>query len=247
MNNGWPSIGSSCTLFLALLACSLAQAADLSGIPRIVDGDTLAIGSTKVRLEGIDAPETDQICLNASGVLWACGIDARDQLAAHIAGREIACTSNGTDAYQRTLAICTLAGEDLNAWMVQQGWALAYVQYSSAYRQVEEDARVNQRGLWQGAFIAPWDWRHRNNKTVILGALSVPIDAQAMLLGRSATEGAPSPECTIKGNISRNGERIYHVQGQRFYARIRMDMGGDRRWFCTPGEAEAAGWRRAAR
>ena len=67
--------------------------------------------------------------------------------------------------------------------MVQQGWALAYVKYSSAYRQVEEDARANQRGLWQGAFIAPWDWRHRNNKTVILGAFSVPIDAQAMLLG----------------------------------------------------------------
>lgn len=72
--------------FAACLACSLAQAADLSGMPRIVDGDTLAIGATKVRLEGIDAPETDQVCLNASGVHWACGIDARDQLAAHIAG-----------------------------------------------------------------------------------------------------------------------------------------------------------------
>jgi hypothetical protein len=82
----------------------------------------------------------------------------------------------------------------LNGWLVQQGWALAYVKYSSAYRQVEEDARANQRGLWQGAFIAPWDWRHRNNKTVILGAFSVSIDAQAMLLGPSATEGAPSPE-----------------------------------------------------
>ena len=50
----------------------------------------------------------------------------------------------------------------------------------------EEDARVNQRGLWQGAFIAPWDWRHRNNKTLILGAFSVPIDAQTILLGPSA-------------------------------------------------------------
>ena len=98
----------------ACLACSLAQAADLSGVPRIVDGDTLAIGSTKVRLEGIDAPETDQVCLNGSGVHWTCGIDARDQLAAHIEGREISCKSNGIDAYRRTLAICYLAGEDLN-------------------------------------------------------------------------------------------------------------------------------------
>jgi endonuclease YncB( thermonuclease family) len=233
--------------FAACLACSLAQASDLSGVPRIVDGDTLAIGSTKVRLEGIDAPETDQVCLNANGIRWACGIDARDQLTSHIAGRIISCSSNGTDVYKRTLAICSLAGEDLNGWMVQQGWALAYVQYSTAYRQVEEDARANQRGLWQGAFIAPWDWRHRNNKTVILGAFSVPIDAQAMLLGPSATEGAPSPECTIKGNVNRNGERIYHTEHQSFYAKIRMDKGGGRRWFCTPEEAEAAGWRRAVR
>jgi hypothetical protein len=156
-------------------------------------------------------------------------------------------TSHGTDVYRRTLATCYLAGKDLNGWLVQQGWALAYVKYSSAYRQVEEDARVNQRGIWQGAFIAPWDWRHRNDKTVILGALSVPIDAQKVLLAPSATEGAPSPECTIKGVISRNGERIYHTEHQNSYARIRMDKGGGRRWFCTPEEAEAAGWRRALR
>lgn len=221
--------------------------ADLSGVPRIVDGDTLAIASTKVRLEGIDAPETDQVCLNANGAHWACGIDARDKLAAHIAGKKITCSSHGIDAYRRTLATCYLASEDLNGWMVQQGWALAYVQYSSAYRQVEEDARANQRGLWQGAFIAPWDWRHRNNKTVILGARRVPIDAQKILLGPPATEGAPSPECTIKGNINRNGERIYHMENQQFYARINMDKGSGKRWFCTPEEAEAAGWRRALR
>jgi endonuclease YncB( thermonuclease family) len=233
--------------FFAWIICSLAQAADLSGVPRVVDGDTLAIGATKVRLEGIDAPETDQVCLNAKGIRWTCGIDARDQLAAHIGGREIRCSSSGIDAYRRTLATCYFGDEDLNGWLVQQGWALAYVQYSSTYRQVEEDARTNQRGLWQGAFIAPWDWRHRNNKTVILGAFSVPIDAQAMLLGPSATEGAPSPDCTIKGNVSRNGERIYHVQGQRFYPKIKMDKGGGRRWFCAPEEAKAAGWRRAFR
>ena len=160
---------------------------------------------------------------------------------------EITCTSSGIDAYKRTLGACRLNGEDLNRWMVQEGWALAYVKYSSVYIGAEEDARTHQRGLWQGAFIAPWDWRHRNNKTVILGAYSVPINAQSMLLPRSATEGAPSPDCIIKGNISRNGERIYHMPSQRFYARIRMDVGGGRRWFCTPEEAEAAGWRKSLR
>jgi len=119
--------------------------------------------------------------------------------------------------------------------------------HAQTYVQAEADARTHQRGLWQGAFIAPWDWRHRNNKTVILGAFSVPINAQSLLLPRSASEGAPSPDCVIKGNISRSGERIYHMPNQRFYARIRMDKGGGRRWFCTPEEAEAAGWRRALR
>ena len=233
--------------FLVWIICSLAQAADLSGVARVVDGDTLAIGSTKVRLEGIDAPETDQACLNVNGDRWSCGIDARDHLAVHIGGREIRCSPNGTDAYQRTLATCYFGDENLNAWMVQQGWALAYVQYSKAYVRAEEDARAKQLGLWRGAFIAPWDWRHKNNKTIILGAISVPINAQKMLLGPSATDGAPSPECRIKGDISSNGERIYHTEKQRFYARIKMDKRDGRRWFCTPEEAEAAGWRRAVR
>jgi endonuclease YncB( thermonuclease family) len=236
------------SFILAVLAsCAIAQAAEISGVPRVVDGDTLAIGAMKVRLEGIDAPETDQICLAATGVHWTCGIEARDRLKAHIEDQAVVCLSNSTDVYQRSLATCSLKGDNLNAWMVQEGWALAYLKYSSVYQQVEEDARVHQRGLWQGAFIAPWDWRHKNNKTIILGALQVPINAQALLLGPSATEGAPSPDCTIKGNINRNGERIYHLQNQQFYARIKMDKGDGRRWFCTPQEAEAAGWRRALR
>ena len=233
-------------LMAILLMGGVAQAAEFVGIPRVVDGDTLEIGAVKVRLQGIDAPETDQICLNASGGHWTCGIDARDRLAAHIAGHEIKCVSNGTDVYKRELGLCSLAGEDLNGWMVREGWALAYVKYSSAYTHAEDDARARQRGLWQGAFIAPWDWRHRNNKTVILGALSVPINAQSMLLPVPSTEGAPSPDCVIKGNINRNGERIYHMPKQQFYAKVKMD-GAGKRWFCTPEEAEAAGWRRALR
>jgi endonuclease YncB( thermonuclease family) len=233
--------------FLALLAWWPIQAAELSGVPKVVDGDTLAIGAVKVRLEGIDAPETDQVCLNASSARWTCGIDARDQLASHIAGRVISCKSSGHDRYGRTLGTCSVRDEDLNEWMVQQGWALAYVEYSSAYVSAEQLARVQQRGLWQGAFIAPWDWRHRNNQTVILGALNVPFNAQKLLLAPSGTDGAPSPECLIKGNVSQNGERIYHMPDQKFYAKIDMNKNGDRRWFCSRDEAEAAGWRPSLR
>ena len=155
------------TVTAAILVTAAGHAADLFGVPRVVDGDTLVIGSTHVRLEGIHSPETDQFCLNANSVRWTCGIEARNQLAAHIAGREISCTSNGIDAYKRMLGRCRLADEDLNGWMVQAGWALAYIRYSSTYRHAEEDARTHQRGLWQGAFIAPWDWRHRNSETQI--------------------------------------------------------------------------------
>lgn len=233
--------------FVTLLASSAAHGYDLVGVPRIVDGDTLAIGSMRVRLEGIDAPETDQICLSGTGARSTCGIEARDQLTSHVAGREISCSASGVDVYKRILGKCRLGNEDLNGWMVQAGWAIAYVKYSSAYRAEEDDARTHQRGLWQGAFIAPWDWRHRNEKTEILGAYKIPLNAQSLLIPRSAVADAPSAECTIKGNISRNGERIYHLPGQHSYDRIRMDLSGGRRWFCTPQEAEAAGWRKALR
>ena len=134
--------------FVALTAMVLiansANAVEFVGMPRVVDGDTLTIGAAKIRLQGIDAPETDQVCLNASGQQWTCGLEARDRLAAHIAGREIRCVSTDIDVYGRELALCSVAGEDLNGWMVREGWALAYVKYSSAYVSVEEQARTRQ-------------------------------------------------------------------------------------------------------
>ena len=228
-----------------MLVGAAAQAADFTGVARVIDGNTLVIDATKIRLERIDAPETDQVCLNAKAIRWNCGIEARDQLAAHVAAREIKCTSNGIDAYRRTLATCYLAGEDLNGWMVQQGWALPYFRQSFVYVDAQNEARTQQRGLWQGAFIAPSDWRHRNKTTTIMGTLKA-ANAQAILLGPTATANAPSPECTIKGDITRARRRIYHMQNQKSYARIKMDKGG-KRWFCTTEEAEAAGWRRALR
>jgi hypothetical protein len=67
------------------------------------------------------------------------------------------------------------------------------------------------------------------------------LNAQTILLHRSATEGAPSPDCIIKGNVNRNGERIYHLPGQEYYDKVQMDPGKGKRWLCTPEEAEAAG------
>jgi len=126
------------------------------------------------------------------------------------------------------------------------GFALAYVQYSREYVSDEAVAREQRKGMWAGAFIAPWDWRHRNKQTVILGALSVPIAAQSKLLAPASSAAAPSPECIIKGNVNRHGERIYHMPGQGAYAKINMED-PRKRWFCSEDDARSAGWRPAKR
>jgi endonuclease YncB( thermonuclease family) len=234
----------ACFVFLIPPA---ANAREISGAVRVVDGDTLLIGETRIRLEGIDAPETDQVCLDASGQRWTCGILARDRLSQHINSRQVTCTDNGHDRYGRVLGVCKTEGEDLNAWMVREGLALAYVKYSNAYIPEESAARVAQRGMWSGSFVAPWDYRHRNKATVILGAVAVPVVAQAKLLAPASSIGAPSNECVIKGNVNRKHELIYHLPGQLNYAQTRMDKGFGERWFCTEAEAQAAGWRKAGR
>jgi hypothetical protein len=157
------------------------------------------------------------------------------------------CETTGTDRYGRSLGNCFIEGEDVSAWMVRSGWALSFVRYSHAYDADEVAARDAHAGLWSGAFIAPWDWRHRNKETVILGAAAVPINAQALLLGAVSASEAPSPDCVIKGNVNRNGERIYHLPGQLNYAHLNMEKGLGERWFCTEAEAEAAGSRKASR
>jgi endonuclease YncB( thermonuclease family) len=233
----------SVALAALVLAATPALALDITGIPRIVDGDTVEIDGTKIRLEGIDAPETDQLCLDAKGGRSACGVAAREALRSHTNSKPWTCRVSGQDKYGRSLATCSVAGEDVDRWMVRSGWALAFDRYSHVYDADQAAAQAAKAGIWAGAFIAPWDWRARNKQTVILGAASVPANAQAILLGSASAGGAPDPSCTIKGDITRTGECIYHVEGGRFYAKIKMDPSKGRRWFCSAHEAEAAGCR----
>jgi Staphylococcal nuclease homologue len=154
-------------------------------------------------------------------------------------GREWECDLTGSDRYGRALGKCFVEGEDISSWMVRSGWALSFVRYSHDYDHEEAAARDAKAGLWAGAFIAPWDWRHRNSSTVVLGALSVPVDAQKTLLGAVSEAEAPDPRCTIRASIGR--ECIYHLPGDRWYAKMKIDSG--KRWFCSVAEAEAAGCR----
>lgn len=144
---------------VAGVVASPAIAEDLRGVPIIIDGDTLDIDGTRVRLAGIDAPESKQQC-EVSGAAWACGADAKLMLVNATQGREIECRGAKRDRYGRLIGVCYVGETDLNALMVRGGWALAYRQYAMDYVGDETDARANGRGIWRSQFVEPWEWRH---------------------------------------------------------------------------------------
>ena len=152
-----------------------------------------------------------------------------------------------TDHHGLSVAHCEVNGEDIQKWLVRSGWALAYVKFSRDYVADEKAAREAKAGMWQGAFIAPWDWRVRNKKTAILGATKPPPNARAVLMASASGPVAPSPDCTIKGNVNSAGECIYHTKKSRWYAQIKMKISKGTRWFCSVEEAEAAGCRETRR
>jgi endonuclease YncB( thermonuclease family) len=230
-----------------LLLPAAAGAADITGIPKIREGDQIQIGSSRIRLGGIDAPSVDQLCLNTKGERWTCGVAARDELIKHVDNKTWVCHVGRPDRRGRLIARCDVDGEDIQKWMVSSGWAMSYVRVSHDYDADEKVAREAKAGMWQGAFIAPWDWRVRNKKTAILGAAKPPDNANAILLASASGSVAPSPECTIKGNVNRAGECIYHTPASRWYAKITMQIAKGTRWFCSVEEAEAAGCRATRR
>ncbi len=146
------------TLTIALFLLATPALADVAGTASVIDGDTLEIHGQRIRLHGIDAPESRQLC-RLDGKPWQCGKDAANALAEKIARRPVTCEDLGRDRYKRIIARCTVDGEDLEKWMVSQGWALAYRRYSLDYVDQEAEAQAARRGIWAGEFVKPWKWR----------------------------------------------------------------------------------------
>ena len=197
--------------------------ATITGPVRVVDGDTIVVGGVRIRLEGIDAPETSQMCTTHAGHVWPCGRKATSELVRMIGDSAVSCRDRGFDKYRRVLAVCFIGELDMNAEMVRRGYAWAFVRYSRAYVSVEAEARAAKSGIWSGEAQPAWDYR----------------------AGRwQAAEPAAPAGCAIKGNVTAHG-RIYHLPWSPWYDKVKMDGDRGKRWFCSEAEALAAGWRPA--
>ncbi len=204
------------------------KTAAITGVLRVIDGDSIVLDDVRIRLEGIDAPETTQACgLRTSGQ-WRCGEGATQQLIKLINKRPVVCENMGLDKYRRTLGRCLAGNTNLNAEMVRTGYAWAFVRYSKAYVAQETEAKAARAGIWQGDAQPAWEYRAR----------------------AWATAEAQAPRgCTIKGNVT-NAGRIYHMPWSPWYEKVRMDEDArgvpkGKRWFCSETEAQQAGWRSA--
>jgi endonuclease YncB( thermonuclease family) len=149
----------SCLLLL-LTWCSPAYSGDLIGQASIIDGDTLEIHGTRIRLWGVDAPESAQLCRGEDSLQYRCGAQAANDLDAFIARRPVNCTPITLDRYGRTVATCSVDGADLGDWLVRNGLALDWPQYSKGrYNAAQRDAEHAGRAIWKGSYVELWLYR----------------------------------------------------------------------------------------
>lgn len=143
----WPVIVLVISLGIGYCSAqSGAQETEIAGVASVIDGDTIEIHGTRVRLWGFDAPERGRRC--------AGGVNAKqitsNALDAFIEGRTVRCDIRGHDrTHDRPVGMCRVAETDLGSWMVEQGWGRDWPRYSNQYYAPQETrARDARRGLW---------------------------------------------------------------------------------------------------
>jgi endonuclease YncB( thermonuclease family) len=153
----------SIPLFATMMSLAMyptAYADNLIGQASVIDGDTLEIDGTRIRVFGIDAPESDQLCRDEDSNLYRCGQKASNALFDFIARRSVNCVEVDRDRYKRAVSVCTVGETDIADWLVRNGLALDWPQYSKGdYAAAEAEAKREQRGMWSGSFKEPWTYR----------------------------------------------------------------------------------------
>jgi endonuclease YncB( thermonuclease family) len=242
--------GSTMRLVLAILA-TLLTSAGWAAAPVIKDGRTIELADTIYRLDGIDAPELDQMCVDDHADPWTCGVEARDRLAKLIGKRGVRCRDLGADptAGTRRIGLCTVDGENtsLNQMLVAQGFALNFEPAAKGrFKADEARAKAAPAGLWKGCFVAPQEFRKWQKTATLLGASCRSDKDRELREILFPDETAMPPGCPIKGKLAVRARvtgnvGIYHVQGCRSYAGLTRPN----RWFCSEDDAQAAGFRKA--
>jgi endonuclease YncB( thermonuclease family) len=234
-------------MVLALFIANSSRAANMI----VRDAATIQLGDITYRLDGIDAPDFDQMCVDDHADPWTCGVEARDLLAKLIGTRAVHCNDLGPDKrYARWhLGLCTVDGDEtnLNQLMVRQGLALSFE--PSARTRFEGDetaARDGRKGLWRGCFVAPQEFRRSERKGKLLGAACRSDKDREIRQILFPEEPAAPPGCNIKAKLTARARvtgkvGVYHLQGCRSYAPLAKPD----RWFCAEEDAQAAGFRKA--
>lgn len=209
-------------------------------IVSVVDGDTVKINldskTTTLRLIGLDTPET----VDPRKPVQCFGMEASNKAKELLSGKKIRIEKDSTqgdlDKYGRTLAYIYLEdGTFYNKYMIEQGYAHEYTydlpyKYQAEFKKAEKDAQSKQLGLWSPSTC--------NGDTTTESSSITQTTT-------TSTTNTSSNSCTIKGNISSTGEKIYHMIGCGSYTKTVIDESKGEKWFCTEQEAINAGWRKA--
>jgi endonuclease YncB( thermonuclease family) len=236
--------------FILTLAIFTASPS-FAGNSLVRDGGSIDVGGVTYRLGGIDAPAPDQVCIDDHADSWACGADARDQLASLIGNHDIHCEDLGADAAYKIwhLGTCTVEGEttSLNQLLVRRGFAMNSASAGqNRFGEDEADAKNNRRGLWKGCFIAPQEFRAGRRDGALFGSACRADKDREIREALFPQEPSMPSGCGIKGKYALRARvtgniGIYHLQVCRSYPSLtRPD-----RWFCSEDDARAAGFRKA--
>jgi endonuclease YncB( thermonuclease family) len=196
----------------------------VSGRSVVVGPGLLRIGTSTIRLTGIEPPERQQVCTRNQR-RWRCGEGAIAALTRLTQGRTLTCTLRGTDPTGNAKGVCYDKDTDIAAALVKGGHVFAEASLLAGYGSVEAEARSAKVGLWSGEAERPAVWRAR--------------------IWDDAKKRTPDG-CPIKGKLS-GGARLYVLPWSRDYTRVRVDARRGGRWFCTEKEALEAGWKPALR